>query len=109
TQTQPTRAMAPTPASSTAMPVALVALLALQLAPSARAGAVFEVREDVPTDPANLKFVFGGGAQTTTFPGAGTIRRSAGAGAGAFFASSAIPLAIFSVNRCCAVAVHVHP
>lgn len=46
--------------------------------------------------------------QTQNFP-AGSILRSAGAGAGKFFASSAIPLAIFTLNKCAAVAPHIHP
>lgn len=46
--------------------------------------------------------------QTQNFP-AGSIQRSAGAGAGKFFASSAIPLAIFTLNKCAAVAPHIHP
>jgi hypothetical protein len=47
--------------------------------------------------------------QTTTVSGVGSILRSGGVGAGAIFKTSAIPLAIFSLNRCCAVAPHVHP
>ncbi len=39
----------------------------------------------------------------------GTIRRSGLAGAGAFFKASAIPLAIFELKKCSAVAPHVHP
>ncbi|KAI3432269.1 hypothetical protein D9Q98_003829 [Chlorella vulgaris] len=91
-------------------PLAILAVLVLLVAPSARAGAVFEVREEVTPNVANFKFVFGSPAnQLQTFTGAGSIKRSAGAGAGLFFKSSAIPLAQFSLNRCTAVAVHVHP
>ncbi|EFN58471.1 hypothetical protein CHLNCDRAFT_140484 [Chlorella variabilis] len=89
--------------------LAIIALL-LVSAPSARAGAVFEVREEVITNAANFRFQFGVGTnQAQSFPGAGSIKRSGGAGAGAVFKSSAIPLALFTLNRCTAVAVHVHP
>ncbi len=43
------------------------------------------------------------------FDGIGSIVRSAGEGAGAVFRTSAIPLAIFTLNRCTAVAPHIHP
>lgn len=43
------------------------------------------------------------------FPDAGSIVRSAGAGAGFVFKTSAIPLAIFTLNQCSAVAPHIHP
>lgn len=43
------------------------------------------------------------------FPGAGNIVRSAGTGAGFVFKTSAIPLAIFTLNQCSAVAPHIHP
>jgi hypothetical protein len=39
----------------------------------------------------------------------GTIRRSGLAGAGAAFRTSAIPLTIFELNKCTAVAPHIHP
>jgi hypothetical protein len=68
---------------------------------------VFEIREAVSSNSNNLKFQFD--SPGAVFPNAGSIQRSATAGAGAFFKDSAIPLAIFTLNQCTAVAPHIHP
>jgi hypothetical protein len=68
---------------------------------------VFEIREPVATKDSDYKFVFD---QVTQFsPNLGKISRSAGTGAGLLFKDSAIPLAIFTLEKCTAVSPHIHP
>lgn len=86
--------------------LALCAALMLAAVPTAHAGAVFEIREAVPTNSQDYEFRFN---DKTEFRDVGSIVRSGTDGAGKFFKSSAIPLAIFTLNKCKAVAPHIHP
>jgi hypothetical protein len=48
-------------------------------------------------------------AQPQNFPGRGSITGSGAVGAGSFYSTSRIPLAIFQLNKCTSVAPHIHP
>jgi hypothetical protein len=64
-------------------------------------------REDVPTPDNDLKFIFD--QVELDDPKLGSVVRSFNSGAGRFFRTSHIPLAIFTLEKCRAVATHIHP
>lgn len=86
----------------------MLAAFLLASAPQVQGGAVFEIREIVPDNADAYKFVFNQ-VNAAVPANLGSIVQSRGEGAGQVFSTSALPLTIFTLNKCVAVAPHIHP